>query len=45
VKADIAGFVWGDEGYFSVINPTSNEIFNQALELFDEATLLAKAYN
>ena len=45
VKADIAEFVWNDEGFYQVINPASNEIYNRALELFDEANRLAQAYN
>jgi len=44
-KADIAEFLWNEEGYYRVVNPLSNEVYIQALELFDEATLLAKAYN
>ena len=44
-KADIAEFIWDEEGFYRVINPASNEIYNRALELFDEAKLLAQAYN
>ena len=44
VKADIASFVWGENGYYPVINPVSNEIYIRALELFDDAALLAEAY-
>ncbi len=44
VKADIASFVWAENGYYPVFNPVSNEIYNRALELFDEAALLAEAY-
>lgn len=40
VKAYIARSVWGDEGYYPIINKT-NEAFQKALELFDEAGELA----
>lgn len=40
VKAQIARSVWNNEGYFPIYN-TSNEVFQKALELFDEARELA----
>ena len=44
VKADIASFVWAENGYYPIINPVTNEIYKRALELFDEAILLAEVY-
>ena len=40
VKATIARNVWGREAYYPVINEI-NEIFQEALKLFDEAEALA----
>lgn len=45
IKADLADFLWGEAGYYRVTNPVTNEIYVQALDMFDEATLLARAYN
>lgn len=40
IKALIARSVWGEEGFFPIFNQT-DEIFRQALNLFDEAERLA----
>lgn len=40
VKAQIARSVWGSEGFYSIYNE-SDEIFQKALKLFDEAKALA----
>lgn len=40
IKALIARSIWGNKGYYPIINQ-SNEIFQQALELFDKAAELA----
>ena len=40
IKAYIARSVWNNEGYFPIINET-NEIFQEALHLFDKAEELA----
>ena len=40
-KAYIARSVWDNEGFYPVINQ-NNEILQYALELFDEAELMAK---
>lgn len=40
VKAQIARSVWQEEGFYPIINET-NEVFQQALKLFDEASQLA----
>ena len=45
IKAEIASIIWDEEGYYPIMNPVSNEIYNRALQLFDEASLLAEAYN
>ena len=42
VKALIARSVWAEEGFFPIFNQT-DEIFQQALHLFDEAERLAFA--
>lgn len=42
IKALIARSVWGEEGFFPIFNQT-DEIFRQALNLFDEAERLAFA--
>ncbi len=42
VKAQIARSVWGEEGFFPIFNQT-DEIFQQALMLFEEAERLALA--
>jgi len=42
IRAQIARSVWGEEGFFPIFNQT-NEIFQQALKLFDEAEHLALA--
>ena len=39
-KASIARNVWGRESYYPIINEI-NEIFQEALTLFDEAETLA----
>jgi len=44
IKAEIAALVWDEAGYYPVLNPVSNEIYSKALELIDEAALLAEAY-
>ena len=43
IKADIATFSFDENGYYSIMNPASNEIYIKALELFEKATLLAQA--
>ncbi len=40
VKAQIARGIWKNDGFYPIFNET-NEIFQQALELFDEAEQLA----
>ncbi len=45
MKAEIASLIWGEQGFYPVMNPVSNEAYNRALKLFDEAILLAEAYN
>lgn len=40
IKAYIARSVWSDDGYYPIINQT-NEAFQKALQLFDEAEQLA----
>ncbi len=45
MKAEIASLIWDEEGYDPIINPVSNEIYKRALQLFDEASLLAIANN
>jgi carboxyl-terminal processing protease len=40
VKASIARNVWGRESYYPIINEV-NEIFQEAMKLFDEAEALA----
>ena len=42
IKAQIARSVWGEDGFFPIFNQT-DEIFNRALKLFDEAEQLALA--
>ncbi|MGF1635450.1 MAG: S41 family peptidase [Cyclobacteriaceae bacterium] len=42
IKAQIARSVWKNEGYYPIIND-ANEIYQQALKLFDEAEKLAAA--
>ena len=42
IKSQIARSVWGEEGFFPIFNQT-DEIFNMALKLFDEAERLAIA--
>jgi carboxyl-terminal processing protease len=44
LKAEIGSLIWDEDGYYSVMNPVSNEIYIKALELFSEAELLAEAY-
>jgi carboxyl-terminal processing protease len=44
VKAEISSLIWDEDGYYSIMNPVSNEIYIKALELFSEAELLADAY-
>ncbi|NNF35122.1 MAG: peptidase S41, partial [Saprospiraceae bacterium] len=44
LKAEIGSLIWDENGYYSVMNPISNEIYIKALELFSEAELLAEAY-
>lgn len=39
-KAFIARSIWGNEGYYPILNE-HNEIFNKAMTLFDEAAQLA----
>lgn len=41
IKAYIARSVWDNEGFYPIFNQ-NNEIINKALELFDEAELLAQ---
>ena len=43
-KAEIGSLVWDEAGYYPVLNPVFNDIYIHALELFDEAQLLAEAY-
>lgn len=45
MKAEIASLIWDEDGFYPIMNPVSNEIYNRALQLFDEASLLASAYN
>ncbi len=41
VKAYIARNAWNNEGFYPIINE-QNEIFNEALKLFDQAEVMAK---
>ncbi|MGB3467193.1 MAG: S41 family peptidase [Cyclobacteriaceae bacterium] len=44
LKAQIARAIWDNEGFYPVLNET-NEIYQSALKLFDEAEELAEKYN
>jgi carboxyl-terminal processing protease len=40
LKAEIARSVWDDAGFFPIYNEISNEIYEQALTMFDDAQAL-----
>jgi carboxyl-terminal processing protease len=43
IKAEIARSIWDEAGFYTIYNAESNESFEQALTMFDDAQALVRS--